>query len=301
MKLKAWLNAARLRTLPLSISGIVVGYALASMYDCENVVVFILALLTTVSFQITSNFANDYGDGIKGTDNEDRIGPKRALQSGLLTAKELKNGIKVSIFIALLLVGLLLYMAFGDENIIYIFVFGVLGLLSVWAAVRYTVGKSAYGYKGLGDIFVFVFFGLVAVLGTLFLFSKNIPTTSILPATTIGLLSVSVLNLNNLRDFESDKKAKKNTLIVKMGFKMGKKYHFLLIIISFFCNLLFTVFHFESFVNLCWIVSFIPIIPHFIRIYKNRNPIEIDPELKIIALSTFFFALLFYFSFNNFL
>jgi len=301
MKLKAWLNAARLRTLPLSVSGIVVGYALASMYDYENVVVFILALLTTVSFQITSNFANDYGDGIKGTDNEDRIGPKRALQSGLLTAKELKNGIKVSIFIALLLVGLLLYMAFGDENIIYIFVFGVLGLLSVWAAVRYTVGKSAYGYKGLGDIFVFVFFGLIAVLGTLFLFSKNIPTTSILPATTIGLLSVSVLNLNNLRDFESDKKAKKNTLIVKMGFKMGKKYHFSLIIISFFCTLLFTVFHFESFVNLCWIVSFTPIIPHFIRIYKNRNPIEIDPELKIIALSTFFFALLFYLSFNNFL
>ena len=147
-KTAAWLNAARPRTLPLSVSGVFVGTALANFYGKYDTLIFVLALLTTIGFQVTSNFANDYGDGVKGTDNEDRIGPKRALQSGLLTRKELKKGIVVSIIICLFLVSSVLYFSFGIENIEYFALFGVLGFLSIWAAIKYTVGKSAYGYRG---------------------------------------------------------------------------------------------------------------------------------------------------------
>ena len=164
-KLSTWVHAARLRTLPLSVSGVLVGTALANFYGKSNNSIFILALLTAIGFQITSNFANDYGDGVKGTDNEERIGPKRALQSGLLSRKVLKKGIIFSIVINIILVLAVVYFSFGLENIEYILLFMALGAFCIWAAIKYTVGSSAYGYKGLGDVFVFVFFGLLAVLG----------------------------------------------------------------------------------------------------------------------------------------
>ena len=216
---KAWLQAARLRTLPLSVSGIITGTALANEKGFYNGLIFFLALLTTVAFQITSNFANDYGDGVKGTDDDSRIGPKRALQSGLLQPSELKRGVVFSAVISLVLATTLLLVAFGLENALYLLLFLGLTLFSIWAAINYTMGSKPYGYQGLGDVFVFVFFGLVAVLGTEFLYVKEINIISILPAITIGLLSVAVLNLNNLRDVNSDKAHGKNTLIVKMGFK----------------------------------------------------------------------------------
>jgi len=187
LKIKSWFNAARLRTLPLSISGIIVGTSLAYIEGCSNGVIFVMALLATISFQITSNFANDYGDGVKGTDNEDRIGPKRAMQSGLLTKKELKTGIVISVIINVILIFCVVYVAFGAHNLPYVFLFVGLGIFSVWAAIKYTVGNSAYGYKGLGDIFVFLFFGLLAVLGTMFLYTKYITIVAVLPAITIGL------------------------------------------------------------------------------------------------------------------
>ncbi|NNE77680.1 MAG: 1,4-dihydroxy-2-naphthoate octaprenyltransferase, partial [Pricia sp.] len=223
-KLVSWLKAARLRTLPLSVSGVLVGTALANYYGSNNHLIFMLALLTTVGFQVTSNFANDYGDGVKGIDNMDRIGPKRALQSGLLSKLELKRGIVLSVLINIVLVIALVYAAFGFQNLFYMALFLILGAASIWAAIKYTIGKTAYGYKGLGDVFVFLFFGLLAVLGSLFLYTKSLTALSVLPAITIGLLSVGVLNLNNLRDYESDKKAGKNTLIVNMGFYNGKIY-----------------------------------------------------------------------------
>ena len=297
-KFAAWLNAARLRTLPLSVSGIVMGTALANFYEKNDALIFVLALLTTIGFQVTSNFANDYGDGVKGTDNADRIGPKRALQSGILTRKELRNGIVISIIICLFLVSGLLYFSFGAENIEYFALFGVLGILSIWAAIKYTVGKSAYGYKGLGDIFVFLFFGLLAVLGSLFLYTKFITTVALLPAFAVGLLSVGVLNLNNLRDFESDKKANKNTMIVKMGFENGKKYHYTLIFVAFISMLLFTVLNAQSWYSFISLVAFIPVSIHLFKIYKVEQPKLIDPELKKLALSTFLLAILFYISFN---
>ncbi|MBU2996101.1 1,4-dihydroxy-2-naphthoate octaprenyltransferase [Cellulophaga baltica] len=300
IKLKAWVNAARLRTLPLSISGIIVGVALAHFYGFQNWLVFTLAILTTISFQVTSNFANDYGDGVKGTDNDDRVGPKRALQSGILTQGELKKGILISVIIDIILAIVLLYTAFGIEKLKFIILFLGLALLSIWAAIKYTVGDSAYGYKGLGDIFVFLFFGLLAVLGSMFLFTNYITLIAFLPAITVGLLSAGVLNLNNLRDVYSDTKAGKNTIVVKMGYENGKIYHYTLLGISFLCMLLFSLLTFTMWFNFLHLLVFIPIGLHALRVKKTKDSKLLDPELKKLALSTFFLALTFYISYNIF-
>lgn len=298
-KLSALIKAARLRTLPLSISGVVVGTALANFYDNNNnTLLFVLALLTTIGFQVTSNFANDYGDGVKGTDNENRIGPKRVLQSGLLSRAELKKIIIVSIIINCLLVIAVVQLAFGLENLGYFLLFIILGAASIWASVKYTVGKSAYGYRGLGDVFVFLFFGLLAVLGSMFLYTKSITQLAILPAITIGLLSVGVLNLNNLRDHESDKISGKNTLVVLMGFTNGKKYHTLLLIVGFISMLTFIILSFKTWKQFIPLGSFVPIFLHLVKVWKTKKPVLLDSELKKLALSTFLLALLFYICFN---
>ena len=298
---KVWLNAARPRTLPLSVAGILVGTAMASSYGEINYVIFFLALLTTIGFQVTSNFANDYGDGVKGTDNDNRIGPKRVLQSGLLSRKALKTGIIISVVINLILTLSLLAVSFGREYLHWGILFLFFGGFSIWAAIKYTVGDSAYGYKGLGDIFVFVFFGLLGVLGSMFLFIKTIPLVSVLPAVSIGLLSVGVLNLNNLRDVNSDKLAGKNTMIVKMGFEKGKQYHALLLILSFVCICVFLLSNGLHYVKFSCVIAFIPIFIHLGFVMKTKNPKLLDPELKKLALSTFLLALLFYISYIYFL
>ncbi|MFT4830931.1 MAG: 1,4-dihydroxy-2-naphthoate octaprenyltransferase [Psychroserpens sp.] len=299
-KTKAWLSAARLRTLPLSLSGIIVGTGLAGFYEYSNYPVFVLALMTTIGFQVTSNFANDYGDGVKGTDNDDRIGPKRALQSGILTKEELKLGIILSSIINVLLVLLLVFLAFGIQNYGYILLFLALGAASIWAAIKYTVGTSAYGYKGLGDLFVFFFFGLLGVLGCMFLYTKFITAEALLPAITIGLLSVGVLNLNNLRDSLSDKKVGKNTLVVKMGYQNGKRYHFVLLILAFITMVGFIGLNFVNWTSTIPLLGFLPIFSHMRKVYVTQDQVLLDPELKKLALSTFLLALLFYFSFNIF-
>ena len=169
-------KAARLRTLPLSVSGIITGSAVALREKPEAFRwdIFLLALLTTILFQILSNFANDYGDGVKGTDNEHRIGPARALQSGAITRQQMKRVVLITAALSILSAIALIIAAFGSENLLYTLVFFVLGLLCVAAAIKYTVGRSAYGYRGLGDVFVFVFFGLVSVVGSQFLYTQQI-------------------------------------------------------------------------------------------------------------------------------
>ena len=300
-KINSWFNAARPRTLPLSVSGVLVGTALANYYGKSDISIFMLAMFTTIGFQVTSNFANDYGDGVRGTDNEDRIGPKRALQSGILTRKQLKHGIIISIGINVILVIALVYFAFGIKNIFYPILFLILGAASIWAAITYTVGKSAYGYRGLGDVFVFLFFGLLAVMGSMFLYTKFLTIMAVLPAIAIGLLSGGVLNLNNLRDHDSDKKARKNTFVVLIGFAMGKIYHYVLLLLAFLSILVFTVLSFRGWLTMLPLLAFTPIFFHLKRIYHTDKPDLIDPELKKLALSTFLLALLIYISCNIFL
>lgn len=298
---KAWIQAARLRTLPLSLSGIIVGTALAAMQNQFDWLLFILALLTTVGFQVTSNFANDYGDGVKGTDNEDRIGPVRAIQSGSITRSSLKKGIIISIIISMLFALALIYLAFGLENLLYVGLFFVLGLLSIWAAIKYTVGSNAYGYRGMGDLFVFLFFGLLGVLGSMFLYTKTLGWNAVLPAVAIGFLCVAVLNLNNLRDVVSDKKHGKITMVVKMGFDNGKRYHTFLILMALICFVFFLWLE-----NLGWkasffMLAFVPLLVHLRKVMLTHNPGDLDVELKKVALSTFLLAILFLISVNIFL
>ena len=292
-KVKAWFNAARLRTLPLAASGILVGGGLALYRGSFDWVVFSLALITTLLFQILSNFANDYGDGIKGTDNDQRIGPARAFQSGLLTDKELKRGMILTATLGFLCAGHLIYYSLHDvllEAIGYIF----LGLLSIAAAIKYTVGNDAYGYRGLGDLSVFLFFGLVSVVGSYYLYERTTVTSiEILPAITMGALSAGVLNLNNMRDRISDAQAGKKTLVVSMGGPAAVVYHTALILLSI-ATLAITI----SKINLDYkeivYIGFVPLLIHLYVVRNIESPHRYDPQLKVLALSTFFISALFF-------
>ena len=289
----SWINAARLRTLPLSISGIIVGTTIAVQQGHFNIVIFSLALCTTLGLQILSNLANDYGDGVKGTDNENRVGPARAIQSGLISAKEMKQGIWITSIATMILAVMLIYVAFGNENFLSALVFFALGLAGIVAAIKYTVGDNAYGYRGLGDVFVFIFFGLVAVYGSYFLYTLEFNWLVVLPAFAIGFLSAGVLNLNNMRDRDSDAKSGKNTLVVKMGAGRSKNYHYFLIIGASFCLVIFSVFTADSWSDFLYLIGFIPLFLHLKRVVENGNPMLLDPELKILALTTFFISILF--------
>ncbi|MCF4101238.1 1,4-dihydroxy-2-naphthoate octaprenyltransferase [Gillisia sp. M10.2A] len=290
---RTWVSAARLRTLPLSISGIVVGTTIAVRDGYFSIVIFSLAMATTLGLQILSNFANDYGDGVKGTDNEDRIGPMRAIQSGLISHKEMKQGIVITAVATLILALLLIYASFGKNNFGYAILYVLLGIAAITAAIKYTVGNNAYGYRGLGDLFVFLFFGLVGVYGSYFLYSLDWNWVVILPACAIGFLSAGVLNLNNMRDRIPDEKAGKITFVVKLGPVRAKNYHYTLIIGAILFLLIYTVLTLESFNDFIYVLAFIPLLLHLKRVDQNKEPILLDPELKVLALTTFFISILF--------
>ena len=290
-KLKIWLQAARLRTLPLSISGIIVGNGLAYGNDRFSLVILVLSLATTIAFQVLSNFANDYGDGVKGTDNESRIGPARVLQQGLLTRAQLKKGIQICAVVSLVFAFALIYVAFGTSDLQYSLIFVLLGIASVVAAIKYTVGTNAYGYKALGDLFVFLFFGGVSVLGSYFLQVHEFQIELILPATAMGLLSVGVLNLNNMRDLHTDKEVNKITMAVLFGASLSKAYHTFLLIGA----VLTAVFYVKMDIQPAYLfmIAVLPMMIHLRRVLGYTDPQEFDPELKRLALCTFLFAILF--------
>ena len=309
--IKNYIQAARLRTLPLSVSGIIVGSFLGN-YDSAfklsgnflnnsfsigaNPIyespIFWLAILTTIGFQVLSNFANDYGDGIKGAD-DNRIGEQRMVASGAISPSQMKKAMIVTTIITLTVASELIYLSFGKENFIYSLLFFGLGIASIAAAIKYTVGKSAYGYSGFGDVFVFVFFGLLSVVGSYFLFTKEINFTIFLPAFSIGLLSTAVLNLNNMRDRINDKKANKNTLVVKIGAEFAKYYHYVLIIASFLFAFLYVVIQYKNPIQFLFLIAYFPLIKHLLFVIKNTDEAALDGELKKVALSTFLFGILF--------
>lgn len=291
--MKNWIQAARLRTLPLSLSGIVMGSFLAANQGKFNGLIFALAVGTTIGFQVLSNFANDYGDGVKGTDNESRIGPERALQSGAISPRQMLKGIYTTIVITLALAIWLILVSFGTKNLAYSALFFILGLASIVAAIKYTMGKNAYGYSGLGDVFVFVFFGLLSVVGSEFLYTQKWNPFTFLPACSIGFLSAAVLNLNNMRDRESDLNSHKNTLVVKIGAAVAKKYHGLLLLLSLIFALFYVGIQYQSPIQYLFLLVFIPIGKHAVFVFSNKEAKDLDPELKKLALSTFFFAILF--------
>ena len=294
--IKNYIKAARLRTLPLSVSGIIVGSLLGASelggISILNSDIFWLAILTTIGFQVLSNFANDYGDGIKGSD-ENRSGEARMVASGAISARQMKSAMIITIIITLVIALGLIYQSFGKENFIYSIVFFLLGITSIVAAIKYTVGNSAYGYSGFGDLFVFIFFGLLSVVGSYFLFTKQLNFQIFLPAISIGLLSTAVLNLNNLRDFEEDKKNSKNTLVVKLGVSKAKIYHYTLFFFAFISASIYTFLNFKSEFQFLFYISFIPLFINGLKVSKTSDLSVLDSELKKVALSTFLFGILF--------
>ena len=289
---KAWISAARLRTLPLSVSGIIVGSSLAMNHLFWQSSIFWLAILTTIGFQVLSNFANDYGDGIKGAD-DNREGEQRMVSSGLISPKQMKTGILITAIFSMISAIVLIYYAFGAEDFLHSLLFFMLGIASVIAALKYTIGKNAYGYSGLGDVFVFLFFGLLSVLGSYYLLDHQMVWDLLLPASTIGFLSMAVLNLNNMRDIENDAKNNKNTLVVSLGSSKAKIYHYVLISLAVLLTLLYSIINDHSIRQLIYVIAFLPLIINLVTVYKNKEPKLLDSELKKVALSTFFFALLF--------
>ena len=294
---KIWIRAARLRTLPLSISGVIVGNALCVQQANFSWLLFVLMLLTAVTFQIVSNLANDYGDGVKGTDNAGRIGPERVLQSGLLSRQALKKGIVGVALVSLLLALILITAAFGSNSWMYFLIFLGLAIFSIWAAISYTVGDKAYGYRGLGDVFVFVFFGLVSVMGAYFLQLKEFSLAAVAMAVVVGLLSVAVLNLNNMRDRESDAAVGKRTLAVLLGALGAKYYHYFLIGGAVVILIVFSV---QQTVSFSWLVGLgvFPLLFHLLSVIKNKDAKTLDPELKKVALATFALSLLIFISYS---
>jgi len=290
--MKHWIEAARVRTLPLSVSGILVGSFYAMSQGIFNWKIVIFALSTTLGLQILSNFANDYGDGMKGTDNEDRVGPRRAIQGGLISPGAMRYAIFITAFLTFFSAMLLIYFSFKGKYLIYSLLFFVLGILAIASAIRYTVGKNPYGYRGLGDVFVFTFFGIVSTFGIYFMFSKQLDLLLLLPATAIGFLSVGVLNLNNMRDEESDRKSNKNTLVVKNGGAWAKKYHFILVILAMILVILFALLKQFNFDQYIFVVAYFPIASHLLTVNRNKNPKLLDPELKKLAVSTFLLSVL---------
>lgn len=286
--LKTWLRAARLRTLPLSFSGILIGssFAFSSNFDFD---IFSSCLLITVLFQIISNFANDLGDAVKGVDDETRIGPKRAIQSGMITKAQMKNAIIILSVLALIVVLQLLFRIDLSRN--ELLIFSALGMMSIWAAIAYTIGKNPYGYRALGDLMVFLFFGLLAVVGTYYLYARSVVLEVVLIASAIGALAVAVLNLNNMRDREDDTLKNKKTMAVILGAEKAKRYHTAVLLISvlLFAAGIFLSGYYWYFLGL---VPLLRLVGHLKRVWQTENAREFDPELKVIALSSFMTSLL---------
>ena len=282
----------RLRTLPLSVSGIILGSCFAYYNGQFSWWILVFAILTTMSLQVLSNLANDYGDGVRGTDNDERVGPERAIQSGEITPEEMLDAIKFNIIVVIILTISLVWIAFGSTNLLFVILFMFLGGLSVYAALNYTMGDSPYGYRALGDVFVFVFFGLISTIGSYILYMYRIDHVVILPAVALGLLSVGVLNLNNMRDINSDENAGKITLAVKLGLNRAKTYHYFLVIGAMSIAVVFSILYYVEPYNFLYLLSFVPLIIHLKKIKVAAQPNDFDSQLKVLALSTFLFALL---------
>lgn len=290
LKIKAWFSALRLRTLTLSLSGILLGSGAAHYNNHWDNKIFFLAILTSILFQIISNLANDLGDGIKGTDNNNRIGPIRGIQSGIISKKEMKTGIILTTILSILSSLLLIYHSLNGMPYYIIIFFIILAILCIVAAISYTLGSSPYGYYGFGDIMVYIFFGFISVIGVYTLFAKSFLSINILLAIFIGSISTAVINLNNMRDFENDKKCNKNTLVVKIGIKKAKNYHIILILSAFISIVLYLNKLQEPMAFLALIPS-VFLFKHLWKIIYTTNPKEFDSELKIVSLTGFFLSI----------
>jgi 1,4-dihydroxy-2-naphthoate octaprenyltransferase len=288
-----WLKAFRLRTLPLAVSATTLGSFLAYAENRFKWSVFIFATLTTLFLQILSNLANDYGDALKGTDNEKRLGPLRVTQSGLVTRKQIQWMIGIFILLSLISGSLLIWSGLRGGKMHMYSLFFLLGFSAIFAAVKYTIGNRPYGYVGFGDIMVFIYFGILGVVGTYFLHTQSIHPTILLPASSVGLFSAGVLNLNNLRDHDNDALNGKNTLVVRMGVPWAKVYHVVLLFLALVLAVIYTIVNFESYYQLIFLLPLPLLISDVMTVITNTVPVELNRELKRLAVATLLFSLSF--------
>lgn len=289
--MKHWLHAFRPRTLPLAMSSIITGSALAEFFHGFRWSVFGLALLTAILLQVLSNLANDLGDHQHGTDNDARVGPQRAVQSGAITPGRMERAMIICAVLAFLSGCTLITVALGFTGKTLAFL--LIGLLAMGAAVKYTFGRKPYGYAGLGDLSVFLFFGIVGVGGTLFLHTASLPALVLLPASGFGLLATGVLHLNNMRDAHNDAASGKHTVAVRLGPARARTYHALLVLGGFACLVLFTAFRFRSWWQYLFLLLFPVLDRHLRTALRNKEPRDLDPQLKVLSLATLVTALLF--------
>lgn len=290
--LRIWLDAARPKTLPLALVSILTGSVLAYSTHQFSPVVALLAFLTATFLQILSNLANDYGDAVKGTDNENRLGPVRAIQSGAVTQQNMKHAMEINIILTIIS-GLVL-VTYALESLQSILAFIGLGVLAIIAAIAYTVGNKPYGYVGLGDISVFIFFGLLGVAGTYFLHTGIVAPQLILPAIGCGLLAVAVLNINNMRDIENDEVCGKKTVAVRLGQRRAKQYHFALLsgaVLAFAAYLI----HQPTplWISLPFLLSLLVTYKHGKAVWLADNPAQIAPMMPVIVKCSMVTNLLF--------
>ena len=304
--LSVWLGALRLRTLPLAASSIIVGAGIAVNEQVFSLSIFLLSLVTALLLQILSNLANDYGDSVSGADDVNRVGPERAMQTGVISHATMKYAILFTVGLTLLSGSILLFVALNDDLYSWLIFLG-LGVLAIIAAITYTMGKLPYGYRALGDVAVFLFFGLLGVIGSFYLYAHSFDWLLILPASSIGLLSAAVLNINNLRDVENDSKHNKTTLVVLFGRNIAFKYHLCLIILApLFAGYYLSSLESTQSWHYLFLLAMSPLIKSCNALNKaitlgenNKNVnaqdlgAQFDAQLKNTAIGTFVFSLLF--------
>lgn len=288
---RAWLESLRPRTLPLAFASIVVGSAIAYWQGSFKPAVALLALLTAGMLQILSNLANDYGDAIKGSDTEERIGPLRGMQKGMITREQMKRALCLAV--CLTVVSGIALIAVACEKPSDILGFLVLGLLAIVAAITYTVGSKPYGYMGLGDISVLTFFGWLSVAGTYYLQAGHLDSVVLLPATACGLLATAVLNINNLRDIDSDRVNGKNTLAVRLGPQRARYYHAALLIAAVLCLALFALTDLRHWAGWLFIFALPLLYKHAVYVLREPSASSMRPMLEHMVKSALLTNILF--------
>lgn len=291
-RIKHWLQAFRLRTLPLALSSIFMGNFLAEWQGSFDWSILGLAVSTTVFLQILSNLANDYGDSIHGADSAEREGPSRAVQTGAISKGQMKTAMILFAVLSLISGVSLLAIAFGDQWLL-IFGFLALGVLAIYAAITYTAGNNPYGYRGLGDISVLIFFGLIGVFGSYYLQTKHFSWSILLPALSCGLLATGVLNVNNIRDIESDEMAGKISIPVRIGRDKAVAYHFCLLGLAMLSGLIFMMLSSSEWTSYLFVLVFPFIIKNGWAVKTKTTAVALDPYLKQLAISTLVFVILF--------
>ncbi len=284
-KFRIWLISIRPKTLPAACAPVIIGLSLAYQEVMINAWAAIFTMITAILIQIGTNLANDYYDYIKGKDTHLRVGPVRATQAGLVSKREMKTAFIITFSLA------------GLCGIYLIFIGGlpilIIGVLSITFGILYTAGPFPLGYNGLGDLFVFLFFGPVAVMGTYYLQTSHINLTTLIASIPAGFLSVAILVANNLRDYQSDKQSGKRTLVVKIGYRFGLFQYFFSILISFIFPLILVLMTKNHYYSLLSIFVILLAIKPFRTLLATREPKKIFGVLGQTSLLLFIYSIIF--------